>query len=213
MEYKHLQCDTSLRDYKSLYSLRSDCKSDRTNACVQTQNVDAFAVQRSRYLQETYTMKTGKRPHTSERNHYNHCMFFQPASFWTFWIIANAKLFTNKIWRPPPLRFVCSKRSIYALLGTKIQLFNSKFKINKFKNDVRGDIFAKRKRVKCIRLLIFSRNMGWEPGKNLLHQNWGKRGTECASSFIRTWTCCHKSTFLLPTPHVSYGENSSPILP
>ena len=27
-----------------------------------TQNVDAFAVQRSRYLQETYIQKTGKRP-------------------------------------------------------------------------------------------------------------------------------------------------------
>ena len=29
---------------------------------VQTQNVDALTVQRSRYLQETYAHKTGKRP-------------------------------------------------------------------------------------------------------------------------------------------------------
>ena len=37
---------------------------------VRIQNVDALAVQRSRYLQETYTEKTGKRPHISERHHY-----------------------------------------------------------------------------------------------------------------------------------------------
>ena len=31
-EYKHLQCETDKADYKSSYSQRSDCKSDRTSA-------------------------------------------------------------------------------------------------------------------------------------------------------------------------------------
>ena len=37
---------------------------------VQTQNVDALAVQRSRYLQETYAMKQENAHYISRRYHY-----------------------------------------------------------------------------------------------------------------------------------------------
>ena len=53
-------------------------------------------VQCSRYLQETYTTKTEKRPLYQWACPLFRCMFFLPASFGTLWIIANANVIPSK---------------------------------------------------------------------------------------------------------------------